>query len=66
MSIEQAVVEKLRSLPLDQQQQVLNFVESLEGKAKPAPNSHPLRGTVLHYDDPFEPAVPPADWEALR
>ena len=25
-----------------------------------------LRGTVRRYDDPFEPAVPPSDWDALR
>lgn len=25
-----------------------------------------LRGTVYRYDDPFEPAVPPEDWEALK
>lgn len=27
---------------------------------------HRLRGSVLWYNDPFEPAVPPEDWEALR
>ena len=25
-----------------------------------------LRGTVIKYDDPFEPAVPASDWSALR
>jgi hypothetical protein len=30
------------------------------------PNLYPLRGTVLHYEDPFEPAVLLEDWEALR
>jgi hypothetical protein len=25
-----------------------------------------LRGSVLRYDSPFEPAVPEEDWEALR
>ena len=25
-----------------------------------------LRGTVLRYDDPFGPAVPIDDWNALR
>jgi prevent-host-death family protein len=25
-----------------------------------------LRGTVLKYDDPFEPAVPPDEWEVLK
>ncbi len=27
---------------------------------------YPLRGTVLRYDDPFKPACPPEDWDALR
>jgi hypothetical protein len=25
-----------------------------------------LRGSVLTYDDPFGPAVPPEEWDALR
>jgi hypothetical protein len=25
-----------------------------------------LRGTVIRYDAPFEPAVPPEDWDADR
>jgi len=25
-----------------------------------------LRGTATRYDDPFGPAVPPEDWDALR
>ena len=32
MTIEQIWVEKLRSLPPDQQQEALNFVESLQAK----------------------------------
>lgn len=67
MSIEEAVVEKLRVLPLDKQQEVLDFVEFLENKIKQlAPNPYPLRGSVLRYEDPFEPAVPIDDWEVLR
>lgn len=26
----------------------------------------PLEGTVIRYDDPFEPAVATEDWEALK
>jgi hypothetical protein len=29
-------------------------------------NPYPLRGTVIRYDDPFEPATPLEDWEALQ
>ena len=24
-----------------------------------------LAGTVLHYDDPFEPVISPDDWDAM-
>jgi hypothetical protein len=34
--------------------------------SSPDTNEFPLQGTVLYYDDPFEPAVPSEDWEALR
>ena len=27
---------------------------------------YPLQGMVYRYDDPFEPAVPVEDWEALQ
>lgn len=30
------------------------------------PGDYPLQGTVLRYDDPFEPAVPAEDWEVLK
>jgi hypothetical protein len=39
MSIEQAVVEKLRVLSLDKQQEVLDFVEFLEIKSSGPPAS---------------------------
>ena len=29
-------------------------------------NPYSLRGTPYKYEDPFEPAVPPEDWEALK
>jgi hypothetical protein len=31
-----------------------------------SPEDYPLQGTVLRYDDPFEPAVPAEDWEVLK
>ena len=38
-----------------------------ESTSEPAAlDQHPLRGTVLRYDDPFEPAVPPTEWEVLH
>jgi hypothetical protein len=33
MSLEEAILEKVRILPLDRQQQVLDFVESLQSKS---------------------------------
>jgi antitoxin (DNA-binding transcriptional repressor) of toxin-antitoxin stability system len=32
----------------------------------PAPFLGFLEGTVLRYDEPFEPAVPPEEWDAVR
>jgi hypothetical protein len=29
-------------------------------------NLYPLRGKVLHYEAPFEPAVPLEDWDVLQ
>lgn len=37
-----------------------------EDKKLFAENPCPLRGTVSEYIDPFEPAVPPEDWEACQ
>ncbi|MDX2244558.1 MAG: hypothetical protein NW224_28110 [Leptolyngbyaceae cyanobacterium bins.302] len=31
-----------------------------------ASSEFPLQGTVLFYDDPFEPAVPPEEWDVLK
>lgn len=33
---------------------------------RPPPFIGMLRGTVLKYEEPFEPAASPADWSALR
>jgi hypothetical protein len=33
---------------------------------QPNLNLYPLRGTVLFYEDPFEPAVPVEDWKVLQ
>jgi hypothetical protein len=39
----------------------------LESHSRPKEeNPYPLRGTVIRYDEPFEPAVPPEDWEVLQ
>ena len=29
-------------------------------------DSYPLRGTVIGYDDPFEPATSAEDWDVLQ
>ena len=33
---------------------------------QPSPFIGMMRGTVLKYEDPFEPAASPSDWPALR
>lgn len=31
-----------------------------------APVTYPLHGAPFRYDDPFEPAVDPSEWDALK
>jgi hypothetical protein len=48
---------------------ILEKFPSQEEKAvveQPELNPYPLRGKVLYYEDPFEPAVPAEDWEVLK
>ena len=44
MTIEQAVVEKLRALPVERQREVLDFVEFLHRKSVPKPPRRSLKG----------------------
>ena len=44
MTIEQAIVEKLRVLPVEKQQEVLDFVEFLQRKSTPKPPRRSLKG----------------------
>lgn len=42
-------------------------IVSLPPSAEPAqPIFGSMRGSVIKYDDPFEPAASPEDWSALR
>lgn len=66
-NIEQAVVEKLRALPPEQQQQVLEFVEQL-GKQSAAgkltevdPNSLPIWEVIRRISS----EIPPEEWDAV-
>ncbi len=68
MTIEQAVVEKLRVLPVEKQQEVLDFVEFLLivcSRERERSGRYPLRGKPIRYVDPFE-SVAEDNWEALR
>lgn len=44
MSVEEAVVENLRSLPLDKQQEVLDFIQFLRQKSAASHHQTTLRG----------------------
>ncbi len=50
MSIEQEVIEKLRSLSVDQQREVLAFVESLRREPPAGQAARPLRGLWADLD----------------
>lgn len=60
-----SIIQVIRSLPEAEQKllvEQLNQLFDFSAKSEPSP----LQGTVLRYDDPFEPAVPAEDWEALN
>jgi hypothetical protein len=70
MTIEQAVVEKLRVLPVEKQQEVLDFVEFLiivcsRERERERNGRYSLRGKPIRYVDPFE-SVAEGDWNVLR
>jgi len=55
----------LEKLPLPAGQRVTVTIMPLQADVEFDPR-YPLRGTVLRYDDPFGPACPLEDWEALN
>jgi hypothetical protein len=40
--------------------------EAEKAEDRPEANLYPLRGTVLFYENPFEPAVSVEDWKILQ
>lgn len=55
----------LNDLPFEEGKKVEIIVLDTNGK-ETMPKTNPLKGSVLRYDDPFEPATPIEDWEVLR
>ena len=53
----------LEDLPFEEGEKVEVIV--LEANEQ-TDDDNPLKGTLLKYDDPFEPAVPLEDFEVLR
>jgi hypothetical protein len=50
VNIEQAVLEKLRQLPVEKQQEVLNFAEFLHQKITPKPPLRSVKGLWSSLD----------------
>ncbi|MEX2213994.1 MAG: hypothetical protein WD768_07690 [Phycisphaeraceae bacterium] len=47
----------------------VNPHEAESGRAnadEPVASRYPLRGSVIRYDEPFDLAVDPGDWDAMR
>lgn len=67
--IETALTENgklsLQNLPFKKGDEVEIIILD-RSSSKTVSNSYPLRGTVIRYDDPFEPATSAEDWEALQ
>lgn len=56
----------ISNLPFDPGAQVEIIVRVREQSDVASEPTFPLRGTFGEMHDPFEPAVDPDDWEALR
>lgn len=55
----------LKQLPFKRGEHVEIIVIPAAEQKQEAADAHPLRGTVLRYDDPFAP-VAEAEWETLQ
>ncbi len=56
----------LENLPFEEGEKVEVIVLETREEAENTEDRYPLRGTLYKYEDPFEPAVPVEDWEALK
>ena len=56
----------LKGLPFHAGDTVEVIILEQPKSSRLSPEDDPLQGTVLRYDDPFEPAVPAEDWEVLK
>jgi len=70
--IESEILEKLQETLIVERIQIIEAIlRSVKNDMRKAseqqilPGQYPLRGKVIHYDDPYEPAVAAEDWEAL-
>ena len=67
--IETALTENgklsLQNLPFKKGDEVEVIILE-RSSSKTISDSHPLKGTVIRYDDPFEPATSAEDWEVLQ
>jgi hypothetical protein len=50
MTIEQAVLENLRVLPIEKKQEVLDFTEFLQTKLTPKTKKKSLKGSLSHLN----------------
>ena len=67
--IETALTENgklsLQNLPFKKGDEVEVIILE-RSSSKTISNSYPLKGTVIRYDDPFEPTTSPEDWDVLQ
>ncbi|MBO1346112.1 MAG: hypothetical protein EBE86_001330 [Hormoscilla sp. GUM202] len=70
--IESEILEKLQETSIVDRikiiEAILRSVKNdmrKDSEQKSLPGEYPLRGKVISYDEPYEPAVAAEDWEAL-
>ena len=71
MNLKEQLINSLDNAPEPLIAEVIDFIDFLKAKQKrntqiPSPN-YPLQGSQPYsYDDPFAPAVPLEEWEAMQ
>ncbi|MEO0490628.1 MAG: hypothetical protein AAFZ49_13885 [Cyanobacteria bacterium J06659_2] len=59
----------LNGLPIRAGESVEVIILEQSQQSQPLPvlqSEHPLRGSVIRYDEPFEPVIAAEDWDVLQ
>lgn len=71
MNIKEKIIAEIETLPESLLTDILNQIENFKHQQLQKKeianqsNDYPLKGSVIYYQDPFEPSVSVEDWNVL-